>query len=240
MKVLAIDVGGTHVKMLATDQKEPQEFVSGPRMTAKQMVATVKKLTADWNYDAVSIGYPGPLLHGRILREPYNLGSGWVSFNFEKAFGCPVKVVNDAAMQALGSYKGGSMLFLGLGTGLGSAMIVDEVLEPMEIGHLPYRKSIYEDYVGLRGLKRFGKKKWRKYVADVVERLAAALEPDDIVLGGGNVKHLEDLPEGCRRGDNANAFIGGFRLWMENKSADEHPSRRQAKRAAEDQGRKKS
>jgi polyphosphate glucokinase len=240
MKVLAIDVGGTHVKMLATDQKEPQEFVSGPRMTAKQMVATVKKLTADWNYDAVSIGYPGPLLHGRILREPYNLGSGWVSFNFEKAFGCPVKVVNDAAMQALGSYKGGSMLFLGLGTGLGSAMIVDEVLEPMEIGHLPYRKSIYEDYVGLRGLKRFGKKKWRKYVADVVERLAAALEPDDIVLGGGNVKHLEDLPKGCRRGDNANAFIGGFRLWMENKSADEHPSRRQAKRAAEDQGRKKS
>jgi polyphosphate glucokinase len=240
MKVLAIDVGGTHVKMLATDQKEPQEFVSGPRMTAKQMVATVKKLTADWNYDAVSIGYPGPLLHGRILREPYNLGSGWVSFNFEKAFGCPVKVVNDAAMQALGSYKGGSMLFLGLGTGLGSAMIVDEVLEPMEIGHLPYRKSIYEDYVGLRGLKRFGKKKWRKYVVDVVERLAAALEPDDIVLGGGNVKHLEDLPKGCRRGDNANAFIGGFRLWMENKSADEHPSRRQAKRAAEDQGRKKS
>jgi polyphosphate glucokinase len=240
MKVLAIDVGGTHVKMLATDQKEPQEFVSGPRMTAKQMVATVKKLTADWHYDAVSIGYPGPLLHGRILREPYNLGSGWVSFNFEKAFGCPVKVVNDAAMQALGSYKGGSMLFLGLGTGLGSAMIVDEVLEPMEIGHLPYRKSIYEDYVGLRGLKRFGKKKWRKYVADVVERLAAALEPDDIVLGGGNVKHLEDLPKGCRRGDNANAFIGGFRLWMENKSADEHPSRRQAKRAAEDQGRKKS
>jgi polyphosphate glucokinase len=240
MKVLAIDVGGTHVKMLATDQKEPQEFVSGPRMTAKQMVATVKKLTADWNYDAVSIGYPGPLLHGRILREPYNLGSGWVSFNFEKAFGCPVKVVNDAAMQALGSYKGGSMLFLGLGTGLGSAMIVDEVLEPMEIGHLPYRKSIYEDYVGLRGLKRFGKKKWRKYVADVVERLAAALEPDDIVLGGGNVKHLEDLPKGCRRGDNANAFIGGFRLWMENKSADEHPSRHQANRAAEDQGRKKS
>jgi polyphosphate glucokinase len=240
MKVLAIDVGGTHVKMLATDQKEPQEFGSGPRMTAKQMVATVKKLTADWNYDAVSIGYPGPLLHGRILHEPYNLGSGWVSFNFEKAFGCPVKVVNDAAMQALGSYKGGSMLFLGLGTGLGSAMIVDEVLEPMEIGHLPYRKSIYEDYVGLRGLKRFGKKKWRKYVADVVERLAAALEPDDIVLGGGNVKHLEDLPKGCRRGDNANAFIGGFRLWMENKSADEHPSRRQAKRAPEDQGRKKS
>jgi polyphosphate glucokinase len=240
MKVLVIDVGGTHVKMLATDQKEPQEFVSGPRMTAKQMVATVKKLTADWNYDAVSIGYPGPLLHGRILREPYNLGSGWVSFNFEKAFGCPVKVVNDAAMQALGSYKGGSMLFLGLGTGLGSAMIVDEVLEPMEIGHLPYRKSIYEDYVGLRGLKRFGKKKWRKYVADVVERLAAALEPDDIVLGGGNVKHLEDLPKGCRRGDNANAFIGGFRLWMENKSADENPSRHQAKRAAEDQGRKKS
>lgn len=238
MNVLAIDVGGTHVKMLATDQKEPQKFVSGPKMTPKQMVDTVKKVAADWNYDAVSIGYPGFVLHGRIVHEPYNLGSGWMNFDFQKAFGCPVKVVNDAAMQALGSYKSGSMLFLGLGTGLGSAMIVDGRLEPMEIGHLPYRKSTYEDYVGLRGLKRFGKKKWRKYVVDVVERLAAALEPDDIVLGGGNVKHLEDLPKGCRRGDNANAFAGGFRLWTEDRSAGEHPMRRQVKRAPEDQGSK--
>jgi polyphosphate glucokinase len=221
MKVLAIDVGGTHVKILATDQKAPQKFVSGPRMTAKQMVSTVKKLAAGWNYNVVSIGYPGPVLHGHILHDPHNLASGWVKFDFEKAFGCPVKVINDAAMQALGSYKGESMLFLGLGTGLGSAMIVDGLLEPMELGHLPYRKATYEDYVGIRGLKRFGEKKWQKYVADVVQRLAAALEPDDIVLGGGNVKKLHELPKGCRQGDNANAFVGGFRLWMQNEKSDE-------------------
>jgi polyphosphate glucokinase len=214
MKVLAIDVGGTHVKMLATGQKTPLKLVSGRTMTAKQMVSSVKKRAAGWNYEAVSVGYPGPVLHGRILHEPHNLAPGWMNFDFKKAFGCPVKVINDAAMQALGSYKGGSMLFLGLGTGLGSAMIVDGLMEPMELGHLPYRKATYEHYVGIRGLKRFGKKKWRKYVADVVERLAAALEPDDIVLGGGNVKQLQELPKGCRAGDNANAFVGGFRLWM--------------------------
>jgi polyphosphate glucokinase len=225
MKVLVLDVGGTHVKMLATDQKTPQKFVSGPKMTAKLMVSTVKKLATDWNYDAVSIGYPGPVLHGHILHEPHNLGSGWVKFDFKKAFGCPVKVINDAAMQALGSYKGGSMLFLGLGTGLGSAMIVDGLLEPMELGHLPYRKATYEDYVGLRGLKRFGKKKWRKYVADVVERLASALEPDEIVLGGGNAKRLQQLPQGCCLGDNANAFVGGFRLWMQNEKSDARRNR---------------
>jgi polyphosphate glucokinase len=221
MKVLAIDVGGTHVKILATGQKGPQKFVSGAKMTAKLMVSTVKKLAVGWTYDVVSIGYPGPVLHGRILHEPHNLGPGWVNFDFEKSFGCPVKVINDAAMQALGSYKGGSMLFLGLGTGLGSAMIVDGLLEPMELGHLPYRKATYEDYVGIRGLKRFGKKKWRQYVADVVERLAAALEPNDIVLGGGNVKHLQELPNGCREGDNANAFVGGFRLWMKKDLREE-------------------
>ena len=221
MKMLAIDVGGTHVKILASGQKTPQRFVSGPKMTAKQMVSGVKRLAAGWSYDVVSIGYPGPVLHGRILHEPHNLGPGWVNFDFEKSFGCPVKVINDAAMQALGSYKGGSMLFLGLGTGLGSAMIVDGLLEPMELGHLPYRKATYEDYVGIRGLKRFGKKKWRQYVADVVERLAAALEPNDIVLGGGNVKHLQELPNGCREGDNANAFVGGFRLWMKKDLREE-------------------
>jgi polyphosphate glucokinase len=233
MKVLAIDVGGTHVKILATDQKEPQKFVSGPKMTAKQMVSTVKKLAAGWNYEAVSIGYPGPVLHGRILHEPRNLGPGWVNFDFKKAFECPVKVINDAAMQALGSYKGGSMLFLGLGTGLGSAMIVDGLLEPMEIGHLPYRKATYEDYVGVHGLKRFGKKKWRKYVADVVERLAGALEPDDIVLGGGNVKQFQELPKGCREGDNANAFVGGFRLWTKGES---HERRHRAAHSAASMG----
>jgi polyphosphate glucokinase len=222
MKVLTIDVGGTHVKILATDQKVPREFGSGPKMTAKQMVSNVKKLAAGWNYDVVSMGYPGPVVHSRILHEPRNLGSGWVNFDFQTGFGCPFKIINDAAMQALGSYKGGRMLFLGLGTGLGSAMIVDGLLEPMELGHLPYRKVTYEDYVGIRGLKRFGKKKWRKYVTDVVERLAAALEPDDIVLGGGNVKRLQELPKGCRQGDNANAFVGGFRLWMKKENLHEH------------------
>jgi polyphosphate glucokinase len=213
LRVLAIDVGGTHVKMLASGQKMPQKFVSGPRMTPKQMVVGVKKLAADWYYDVVSIGFPGPVLHGHIFQEPYNLGAGWVKFDFEKAFRCPVKLVNDAAMQALGSYKGGRMLFLGLGTGLGSAMIVDGILEPMELGHLPYLKATYEDYLGVGGLKRRGEKKWRKHVADVVKRLTNALEPDDVVLGGGNVKDLKTLPKGCREGDNANAFQGGFQLW---------------------------
>jgi polyphosphate glucokinase len=214
MRVLSIDVGGTHVKILASGEKTPQKFVSGPKMTARQMVSQVKKLASQWKYDVVSIGYPGPVLHGHILHDPHNLAPGWVRFDFKRAFDCPVKVINDAAMQALGSYKGGSMLFLGLGTGLGSAMIVDGFLEPMELGHLPYRKATYEDYVGIRGLKKFGNKKWEKYVVDVVERLAMALEPDDIVLGGGNVKELKKLPKGCRQGENANAFAGGFRLWM--------------------------
>jgi len=231
MKVLTIDVGGTHVKILATDEKVERKFVSGPKMTAKQMVAGVKQLAEAWHYDAVSIGYPGPVLHGRILQEPHNLGSGWVKFDFKEALGRPVKVINDAAMQALGSYQDGSMLFLGLGTGLGSTLIVDGVLEPMELGHLPYRKATYEDYVGSRGLKRFGKKKWRKYVADVVERLTAALEPDDVVLGGGNAKLLEGLPKGCRLGNNANAFVGGFRLWTKTDRA--HPHRHRASHSAD-------
>ena len=226
MNVLVIDVGGTHVKILATDQKELERFASSPKMTAKQMVSTVKKLAAGWSYDVVSIGYPGPVLHGHILHEPHSLGPGWVKFDFKKAFRRPVKIINDAAMQALGSYKAGSMLFLGLGTGLGSAMIVNGLLEPMELGHLPYRKATYEDYVGIRGLERFGKKKWRKYVADVVERLATALEPDDIVLGGGNVKQLQELPKGCREGDNANAFVGGFRLWTKKENPSTMPHER--------------
>jgi len=222
MNVLVIDVGGTHIKLLATGQSERREFVSGPTLTAEQMVAGVKNLTGDWKYEGVSIGYPGPILHCRPVAEPHNLGPGWVGFDYEAAFACPVRIINDAAMQALGSYKSGKMLFLGLGTGLGSTLIVDGIVEPMELGHLPYRKGTYEDYVGIRGLKRVGKKKWRRYVADVVARLAAALEPEDVVLGGGNVKKLKVLPPGCRAGDNADAFLGGFRLW--EQGGDDKPS----------------
>jgi polyphosphate glucokinase len=215
MNVLVVDVGGTHVKILATGQSEPREFASGPTLTAEQMVSEVKRLAGDWKYDAVSIGYPGPVLHGRPVLEPHNLGPGWVGFDYDAAFGCPVKIINDAAMQALGSYRGGKMLFLGLGTGLGSAMVVNGIVEPMELAHLPYRKGTFEDYVGIRGLRRLGKKKWRRFVADVVARLTAALEPEDVVLGGGNVKKFKELPPGCRAGDNTNAFLGGFRLWQE-------------------------
>jgi polyphosphate glucokinase len=216
-RILVIDVGGTHVKILATGQREPRRFTSGPRLTARQMVTKVRALARGWAYDAVSIGSPGPVLHDRPAAEPWNLGRGWVGFKFAAAFKKPVRVVNDAAMQALGSYRGGKMLFLGLGTGLGSTMIVDGILEPMELGHLPYKKATYEDYVGARGLEKHGKKKWRRHVADVVGRLVAALGPDDVVLGGGNVANLKELPPGCRAGDNANAFTGGFRLWTNGK-----------------------
>jgi polyphosphate glucokinase len=219
MRVLVVDVGGTHVKILATGEKLHREFASGPKLTARQMVSRVKRLARGWKYDAVSIGYPGPVLRNRAVAEPYNLGRGWAGFDFAKAFRRPTRVVNDAAMQALGGYRRGKMLFLGLGTGLGSTLIVDGIVEPMELGHLPYRKRTFEDYVGVRGLKRLGKKKWRRAVFDVVERLTAALEPDEIVLGGGNVKTLRVLPPGCREGDNANAFKGGFRLWERARKA---------------------
>jgi polyphosphate glucokinase len=218
-RVLVIDVGGTSVKVLATGQTESRSFRSGPSLSPKRMVSRVKKLAADWGYDVVSIGYPGAVLHGRPIAEPHNLGRGWVGFDFAQAFGCPVKLVNDAALQALGCYAGGKMLFLGLGTGLGSAMIVEGILEPMELAHLPYRKGTYEDYLGRRGLERAGKKKWRRRVADVVERLAHALQPDETVIGGGNVHKLKALPMHCRVGDNANAFLGGFRLWADDKRA---------------------
>ena len=213
MKVLVVDVGGTHVKVLVSGQKEFRKFDSGPGLAPDSMVRGVRKITGDWSYDVLSIGYPGPVLHNRPMADPHNLGHGWLGFNFEKAFGHPVKLINDAAMQALGSYKGGKMLFLGLGTGLGSAMIVNGIVEPMELSHLPYKKATYEDYVGQRGLERAGKTKWRRHVADVVARLIAALEPDDVVIGGGNVKILKKLPPGCRAGENANAFLGGSRLW---------------------------
>ena len=213
MNVLVVDVGGTNVKILATGQTELRKLPSGPTLTAKQMVAGVKKLASGWKYDVVSIGYPGMVVRNRPRVEPHNLGPGWVGFDFEAAFKHPVKVINDAAMQALGSYKGGKILFLGLGTGLGSAMIVDGIVEPMELAHLPYKKGTYEDYIGERSLEKRGKKKWRRHVADVVERLIAALEPSDVVLGGGNVTKLKELPKGTRAGNNNNAFLGGFRLW---------------------------
>jgi polyphosphate glucokinase len=239
MSVLAIDVGGTHVKILASGEKDSRKFDSGPDMTAKLMVDGVHKLAKDWKYDRVTVGYPGPVLHNKPVAEPHNLGKGWVGLDFVAAFERPVKVMNDAAMQALGSYKGGKLLFLGLGTGLGSAVIVDGVVEPMELGHLPYRKGTYEDYVGLRGLTAHGEKKWRKHVEDVIERLVAALEPEDVVLGGGNVKLLEELPPGCRAGDNANAFLGGFRAWEAETDATSKAPRKSQKPAHEATGRAK-
>ena len=214
MKVLAIDVGGTNVKVLATGRRLPIKIPSGPKMTAREMVRQVKQATSGWSYEVVSIGYPGPVLHDKPVSEPANLGRGWVGFDFKKAFGCRVRVVNDAAMQALGSYKGGRMLFLGLGTGLGSALIVDGVLEPMELAHLPYKKGrTYEEWVGEAALEKFGKKKWRRSVVEIVTQLKAALEAGDVVVGGGNAKELKTLPKGVRLGSNANAFLGGYRLW---------------------------
>jgi polyphosphate glucokinase len=215
MKVLVIDVGGTNIKILASGHKQPRKFPSGPDMTAAKMVARVKRLAANWDYDAVSIGLPGPVLFGQLILDPPNLGPGWAGFDFSAAFGVPAKLVNDAAMQALGSYKGGKMLFLGFGTGLGTALVVDGVAESSEVAHFGYKKKTYEDYVGARGLKRLGKKKWRKHVEEIITTIVTGIHPDDVVLGGGNVKKLKKLPEGCRAGDNANAFLGGFRLWEE-------------------------
>lgn len=216
MRILVIDVGGTHVKLMATGHEKPIKIPSGPHMTATKMVRLVRKAVAEWAYDAVSIGYPGPVLHGKPVAEPRHLGGGWVGFDFRRAFGCPVKVTNDAAMQALGSYKSGRLLFLGLGTGLGSALIVDGVVEPMELAHLPYKKGrTYEDYVGAAGLKRSGKKKWRRHVAEVIALLKGALQADDVVVGGGNARLLDTLPSGVRLGTNANAAIGGYRLWKD-------------------------
>jgi polyphosphate glucokinase len=223
-KVLVIDVGGTNVKLLVTGYRIPVKIPSGPGMTPRKMVAAVRKAAAKWEYAKVSIGYPGPVMHGKPVSEPYNLGGGWVGFNFAKAFGRPVKLVNDAAMQAIGSYEGRRMLFLGLGTGLGSALIVDGVLEPMELAHLLYKNGrTYEDYIGLRGLERMGKKRWRRSVTDVVTRLKTALEADYVVIGGGNAKLLKDLPSGVRLGENANAFRGGLRLWQASRTHGSEP-----------------
>jgi polyphosphate glucokinase len=228
MNILVIDVGGTHVKILASREREKREIESGPTMTAQQMVSSVKKLAGDWKYDVVSIGYPGPVVDHRPTAEPHNLGSGWKGFDFTAAFKRPAKVINDAAMQAVGGYQGGRMLFLGLGTGLGSTLIVGGVVQPMELGHLPYKKRTYEDYVGVRGLEEFGKKAWRKHVEEVVECLVAALQPDDVLLGGGNAKKLKEMPPLCRPGDNADAFKGGFRVWTSTLSAHTPRPRQQA------------
>ncbi|MBV9273222.1 MAG: ROK family protein [Verrucomicrobia bacterium] len=212
-RVLVIDVGGHNVKILVTGQTEPRKIASGPKFTAEQMVAAVKDLSRDLQYEVISIGYPGPIRQGRPAVEPYNLGKGWVAMDYAAGLARPVKIINDAAMQAIGSYKSGKMLFLGLGTGLGSALVVERIVIPTELCRLPYRKATFEDYVGTRGLERFGKKKWRRYVAEVVAKLTDALEAEEVVLGGGNVKYLKELPPGCRVGDNNNAFTGGFRLW---------------------------
>jgi polyphosphate glucokinase len=211
--ILTVDVGGSHVKALASNQSERRRFVSGPELTAEEMVAGTLAIVEGWNWDAVTVGIPTPIRAGKVVAEPVNLGDGWVDFDYEAAFGKPTKIVNDAVMQAIGSYQGGRMLFLGLGTGLGSAMIVDGVIEPLELGHLPFRKKTFEDYVGERGLKKLGKKKWQRAVFATVEQLSTAMEPDEVVLGGGGVDELDKLPEGCRRGENESAFLGGFRLW---------------------------
>jgi polyphosphate glucokinase len=213
MKVLVIDIGGNSVKVLITGKTEPRKFPSGPALTPRQMVTNVLKLTEDWKYDAVSIGFPGRVRGNRPVSEPVNLGHGWIKFDYEKAFGVPVQVMNDAAMQALGSYRGGKMLFLGLGTGLGTCLIVDGSVLSMEIQHLPFMRGTYEDYLGLKGLKRLGIRKWRALFLKVVTRFISALELDDVVIGGGNVNKLDRLPSGCRAGDNALAFRGGFLLW---------------------------
>ncbi|HEX3928833.1 MAG TPA: hypothetical protein VHW65_12630 [Gemmatimonadales bacterium] len=217
-RVLVIDVGGTHVKLLASGRRVPSRFDSGPRMTPAAMVAGVQAATADWTFDVIAMGYPGPVVKGTPAREPFNLGKGWVKFRFAQAFECPVRIVNDAAMQALGGYRGGRTLFLGLGTGLGSALVVEGQLQPLELAHLPYRKGrTFEDYIGDAGLKRLGERHWRKHVIDVAERLRAAMQVDSVLLGGGNARllkaHRAMLPKGTRLGSNADAFRGGMRLW---------------------------
>ncbi len=212
--VLAVDVGGSHVKVLVSGETQSRRAPSGPTLTPAEMVEAALGAAEGWRWDVVSVGVPMPVHRDRVIAEPFNLGKGWVGFDFEAGFGVPTKVINDAAMQALGSYEGsGTMFFLGLGTGLGSALVADGVVLPMELGHLPFKKRTFEDYLGQRGRKRYGKKRWRKLVAEAVEYLSAALEPDTIVLGGGNAKKLRQLPSNAQLGSNSNAFTGGFRMW---------------------------
>ncbi len=232
MKVLVVDVGGNNVKLLATGHREVRKVPSGPRFTPARMVAAVRNATADWSYGAVAIGFPAPVRDGRIVKEPVNLGRGWVRFDFRRAFGRPVRIINDAVMQALGSYRGGRLLFLGLGTGLGAALVLDGVTQPLEIAHLPYRDGwTYEELLGKESLDEVGKKRWRRFVFEIVPRLMAAFQVDEVVLGGGNSKLLTTLPKGCRRGDNRNAFAGGFRLWSDAKPSRRRSAARKSTRA---------
>ncbi len=224
--MLVIDVGGNNVKLLASGESAPRKVPSGPSLTARRMVAEVKRATHDWRYDAVTIGVPSPVKNGRVLQEPKNIGRGWTRFDYRRAFRRPVRIVNDAVMQALGSYRGGRMLFLGLGTGLGAALVLEGVVQPLEIAHLPYRNGkSYEDFLGKRSLDRLGKKRWRKLVAEIVPQLRHAFQVDEIVLGGGNVKHLKELPPEARIGGNTRAFQGGFRIWGATHGQDERRAR---------------
>jgi predicted NBD/HSP70 family sugar kinase len=223
MNVLVIDIGGTNIKLGVTGQEEGRKVPSGPDLTPQRLVEGVREATKGWQFDAVSVGFPAPVVRGQIQREPVNLAPGWVGFDFAGAFGKPVKVINDAAMQALGSYEGGRMLFLGLGTGLGTTLIIDNMVAPLELAHLPYRKKrSYEDYLGERGLIRLGRKRWQEFVENVVELFKAAFVVDYIVLGGGNSKKLLRLPPHARAGDNRNALLGGFRLWEINEQTQQH------------------
>jgi len=225
MNILVIDVGGTNVKFLMTGQTEPKKFPSGSDLTPQQLVQGVLDGSKGWFYDAVSIGLPSPVTNDKILEEPVNLGPGWLGFDFAAAFKKPVKLINDAAMQALGSYQGGKMLFLGLGTGLGAAIVADNFILPLELAHLPYRKGMsYEDYLGLRGVEALGKKRWRLMVEDITTRLRKAFQMDYVVIGGGNSKKLNRLPPGARLGSNQNAFVGGFRMWENSPPPSNKPS----------------
>lgn len=218
MKTLVVDIGGTNIKALATGRRKRIKFPSGSKMTPEQMVYELKIAATDWTYDRISIGYPGPVVDNQPTKEPHNLASGWIDFDYEHAFGCPVKMINDAAMQAYGSYHGGRMLFLGLGTGLGSALVMDNVIQPLEFAHLPYKSGkSFEDYLGVKSLKKRGKKKWRKHVAKVVPLLRFATQTDYVVLGGGNADLIKELPENTTIGHNRNAFEGGYKLWTEGQ-----------------------
>ena len=219
MKIHVIDVGGNNVKLLVSGHHTPRKFPSGPDLTARRMVSEVKKAAADWKWDVVSIGVPMPIRDGRPFEEPVNLGTGWVRYDYRRGLGAPVRMLNDAAMQALGSYAGGRMLFLGLGTGLGAALVLEGLVQPLEIAHLPYRSGLtYEDFLGKRAQDRMGKKRWRRMVHEIVPRLRDAFQVDEVVIGGGNAKQLKDVPPGARLGDNKNAFAGGFRLWTDPRA----------------------
>jgi polyphosphate glucokinase len=213
MNILVIDVGGSNIKILATGQPERIKIPSGRDFTPEEMVPSVQEAAKDWDYEAITIGFPGVVKHGKIAANPVNMGGGWIGFDFEKAFGCPVKIINDAAMQALGSYEGGKVLFMGFGTGLGTALVFEDLILPLEGGHLPFKQGTFETHVGNEALKKMGRKRWTEHVYQAIAHFKRCFQPDEIVLGGGNSKLLDEIPENCRLGSNKNAFTGGFRLW---------------------------